>query len=212
MKTVTLQAEPRVQGKAKNLRKEDKIPAVIYGHELKENQHISLDYQSFRRVFAKAGMSTIIDIKIGDKEIAVLVQDFDVDPVKNTYSHIDFKAVVMGEELTAHIPLKLVGESEAVKTLHGILVYNKESVEVRCLPRNLVHDIEVDISTLVDFHSMITVADLKIPSTITILDNPEVVVASISAPRSEKAEEAEVATAVEATEEAKEEGEGKKDE
>ncbi len=201
MKSIILQAETRKSGKAQDLIKSSRVPAVVYGKEMKENELISLEYQEFKKAYSKAGMSTIIDLKIGDKEIPVLVQSIDIDPAKDTYIHIDFKAVVMGQELTAQVPLRFTGECDAVKLLHGILVYNKESIDVKCLPRNLISEIEVDLSSLVDFNSAITVADLNIPDTINVLIDPETVVVGVTAPRVEKEPE-------EITEEGKEGAEG----
>jgi large subunit ribosomal protein L25 len=109
-----------------------------------------------------------------------------------------------------------VGISIAIKDLGGTLVHNKESIAVECLPKDLVHEIEVDITPLVDFHSVIRVSDLKIPANIKVLDAKDINVATVSAPRLEEVEvkpvaaEGEVPAEGEAAEAKTEEGEAKK--
>ena len=87
----------------------------------------------------KTGKSVMIDLCIDDdKEIKVLVHNIDVEPVSGKFSHIDFYAIKMDQEIHTDVPIHLEGESNAVKLLHGILIHSKESVQIKCLPKNLI--------------------------------------------------------------------------
>jgi large subunit ribosomal protein L25 len=187
MDTISLNANLRKPGKAKLLAAQSRLPGVIYGKDF-ENQVIDLDYQEFRRTFEKAGESTIIQLTFDQKTIPVLVHSVDLHPTRDTFIHVDFHAIQMGVEITANIPVHLEGQAPAIKT-GGILVHSKESIEVKCLPKDLIHEITADISGLADFHSSITIKDLDIPSTLTVLDNEDTVIASITAPRLQEEEE-----------------------
>lgn len=171
---------------AKEARNADHIPMVYYGKGVK-SINFSADYQDFRRVYKKAGKSTIITI-VNEKnqQFPVLVQEIQYHPVTDKIIHIDLKAIDLNKPITAKIPLVFVGQSLAVKDEGGVLVANKDTVTVECLPKDLIHEIEVDISPLVDFHAVIKVADLKVPDTIKILDAKEINVATVAAPRMEE--------------------------
>lgn len=170
--------------KAKMIRQESRIPAVVYSKG-KENSFIDFDYQEFRKVYQKAGHNTIINLVIdGKKPVEVLVQTVDYDPVSGDFIHVDFKPIERGVEITTEVSIVFEGVSEAVKTMGGILVHNKEYLDIKCLPRNLIHEVKADLSLLSDFHSKITVGDLDIPSTITVLNDAEEVIATVTAPRS----------------------------
>lgn len=92
----------------------------------------------------------------------------------------------MTEKIVTEIPLKFIGEAPAVVDLDGTLLVNRDNIEVECLPTDLVHEIEVDISSLKTFDDLIKVADLKIPKGLEVLNDPNEVVASVTPPRSEE--------------------------
>ena len=190
MDTYNLSAAPRdLSVPAKTLRVEGQIPAVIYGEGV-ENVNFQMDYQDFRRIYRKAGGSSIVDLEIDGKKFKSLVHRVDFDPVTDKITHVDFLNIRMDKEITAKIPLEFVGQAPAVANLGGILVHGKDEIEVKCLPDKLVHSIEVDLSSLEDFHINISVSDLNIPEGIEVLEDPENMIASVSAPREEEAEEA----------------------
>jgi len=172
--------------KAKNLRKEHLIPAEYYGHGVK-NMSLQMDYQAFRKLYKKAGSNTVIDLEIdGEGMKNVLIHNVSSHPVTDAYTHVEFINVRMDEEVTTTIPIRLEGQAPAVKDLAGILIQNLDGIEVTCLPKDLVHEIVVDIAGLVDFNSSITVADLKIPVGITVLDEPDASVAYVTEPQEEE--------------------------
>ncbi len=177
----TLFAQLRTKGdkKIKSLRKEGFIPAVVYGRGA-ETRSLLLEALPFEKIYQKAGESSLVQLVIDKKEpINVLIQDVQIDPLSDKIIHVDLHQVKETEKVTTEIELKFVGESKAIRELGGILVRNLDKVEVEALPKDLVHEIEVDISKLATFEDVIHVSDLKISETIKILKNPEEVVALV---------------------------------
>ena len=187
MDKVTFAAQPRDKSvKAKILRKQNLIPAEYYGHGV-ENMSLQLDYQSFRKMYKKAGSNTVIDLEIEGKGMKnVLIHNVDTHTVTDLYTHVEFINVRMDEEVTTTIPVLLEGTAPAVKDMGGTLIHNLDGIDVTCLPKDLVHEIVIDVSSLVDFNSSITVADLKIPKGITVTNEMEASVAYVTAPREEE--------------------------
>ena len=172
--------------KTKKLRKNNFLPAVLYGHGIK-NISLSLNYNSFDKVFSKAGESSLIDLKIDNKNpVKVLVHDIQKNPVTGFYIHVDFYQVKMTEKITTEVELEFIGESKAVKEQGGILVKSLDKVEIECLPKDLIQSIQVDISHLNNFNDMIRIADLKLPAGIEIKEKMDEVVALVQPPRTEE--------------------------
>ncbi|MBI2639054.1 50S ribosomal protein L25 [Candidatus Peregrinibacteria bacterium] len=165
--------------KAKFSRAAGRIPAVYYGRG-KPTMTLSLDYQKFRKVYEKAGENTIIELAMDGKKFPVLVHEVQYEPVSDKFSHVDFIHVDMEKEVTTTVKIVCVGVCPAVKNMGGILDVLKHEIKIKCLPKDLIHSIEVDVSPIVDFHTSIHVKDLKIPSGIKILDNAEDTVVTAS--------------------------------
>jgi len=194
---------------AKAARRDGQIPMICYAKEMEPIQY-TVDYQTFRRAFLKAGRSAIITLNVdgkGDQD--VLVHEMQYDPVSDNITHVDLMAIKKGQKINTEIPLVFVGESPAVKEQGGVFNSAKDKVAIECLPKDLVHEIEVDISSLVDFHTSLTVGDIKVPSTITITDAPEISIATVAAAREEEEEVPVVAAEGETEGEAATEGEKK---
>jgi large subunit ribosomal protein L25 len=182
-----LHAENReLQGKqVKQLRLLGQIPAVCYGHN-KQAQPLTVDSREFHQVFRSAGMSSLLDLVVGKhKPVKVLIHDIQEDPVRSTVLHVDFFQVNLKEKLRVTIPLKLVGVADAVDVLGGSLLEVKDEVEVECLPEDLIHEIEVDITPLKTFADTLHIRDLKVPQGIEILTDGDEVIALVNEPRSE---------------------------
>ncbi|RJO59412.1 50S ribosomal protein L25 [Candidatus Parcubacteria bacterium] len=183
-----LQAKNREVGKVANvkLRKQDLLPAVLYGHGIK-NQNLALNKAEFEKISQQAGASGIIDVVLsGHSPVKALIQDVARHPTSGKILHVDLYQIRMDEKITHDVVLNFTGESKAVKELSGILVKNLSMVPVKCLPADLPAEISVDISKLVDFESKITIADLAIPKGVELLAKPEEVVVLVEPPRSEE--------------------------
>lgn len=208
--TLSLKASTRKEKRKQvaKLRKQGKIPAVLYGHKVNP-ESLTVDYSVFEKLFKQAGESTLVDLIVDEKKpVKVLIQDYQLDPITNQISHIDFYQIKMDEKLHAVVELKFINEAPAVKESNGILVTNTDSLEIECLPQDLVHEIEIDLSCLEKFDDAIHVKDIKMPEGITVLNVPDDVVILVQAPRTEKElEELEEKPVEEIPEGAEEEGE-----
>lgn len=190
------------------LRTEGSIPAVFYGKK-QTSTSIAILRSEFSKVWKEAGESAVVSLVGTLGNVDVLIQDVDVDPVTEIPRHADFYVFEKGKKIEVSIPLTFVGVSPAVKDLSGNLVKVMHEITIEASPENLPHEIEVDISSLVDFDAQIVAKDLKLPAGVTIAGDLEEVVASVSAPKAEEVEEPTVAPDLSAIEVVKK---GKKDE
>ncbi|MFZ2151096.1 MAG: 50S ribosomal protein L25 [Candidatus Absconditicoccaceae bacterium] len=159
--------------KVKQLRKQDIIPAVIYGKHTKEAILISCNKNEFLKLFKKAGHSTPITITGEGIDQLALIHDIQVDPVTDFLSHIDFLAVSRDEKVTAEIHVILVGESSIEKLGEGKVQLLKDTVEVEAYPQDLPHEIKIDISNIQKMSDVIFVKDLDVGSKVEILEDQE---------------------------------------
>lgn len=184
MEALELKAEVReaVGKRVGQLRRQGYVPAVVYGKGV-EADHIQIEAKALRKVLAQAGTHQLIALQVGStRPRMTLARDIQIDAVKRNFLHVDFYAVNMREKVTAEVPLVFVGVSPAVKDLGGILVHGMAELEIECLPADLVAAIEVNVEGLTQIDDMLTVADLKVPDKITILSDPETMVAKVEAP------------------------------
>lgn len=174
--------------KVKDIRKKEIIPAVLYGHKIK-NLNLAVPYSTFDGIFRKASSSSLVDLAIDEKKpVKVIIQSTQRDPLSNRYTHVDFYQVSMTEKIKAKIALKFINEAPAIKVFNGVLVTSIEKIEVSCLPQALVPEIEIDLSTLKTFEDSIHIKDLKVPAGIEILNNPTDIVVNVIPPRAEEVE------------------------
>ncbi len=185
---ITLEAKIRtVSGKGNKAKRiSGLIPAVIYGHKIK-NQNLELPYSKFIKVYEQAGESSLVDLKIeAEKPIKVLIQDIEIDPLTQKIMHIDFYQVRQDEEITVEVEINFIGESPAVKDLGGVLIKTLDSIKIECLPKDLIRQVDIDLSQLKQIGDTIHVGDLKFPKEIKILEKLDEPVVAVSEPRSEK--------------------------
>jgi large subunit ribosomal protein L25 len=184
----TLAAEPReTTGKAvARLRRDGKIPAVVYGHGV-ESSNVTVDAHEFELLRKHLGANALVDLSVGgEKPAPVLVHDVQVHPVNRRPLHVDLFLVTMTEELTVEVPLHSVGESDAIRNLGGTLFRAIDEVRIRALPDHLPDRIEYSIESLTDFEMAIHVRDLQIPPDATLLNDPDELVARVFPPRVEE--------------------------
>jgi len=188
MEKLELKAKPRSTQLPKAIRKAGSIPAVVYGHNIK-SEHLEIAYPEFEKIFRKAGESTLINLSVeGEKARNVIIQDAQKHYLNGKIIHVDFYEVSMTEKLKARIPLEFIGVSKAVKESGGVLVTVLNEVEVECLPADLPHNIEVDISGLNTFSDVIHVRDLKVNAKVRILADENETVVKVAPPRDVEAE------------------------
>ncbi|MEP7162854.1 MAG: 50S ribosomal protein L25, partial [Candidatus Moraniibacteriota bacterium] len=164
-------------------RTEGLVPAVMYGNKLKPAMYW-VKYLEFEKIYRSAGESTILELALeGGKDLNVLIQDVQRDPLSSRFTHIDFYRVRMDEEIETDVPLEFVGESEAVKAFSGILIKSLDEVKVKCLPKDLPRALTVDISALKTFADVIKVRDIKLPKGVEMLEAIDSTIATVEAPR-----------------------------
>ena len=166
------------------LRKEGKMPAVFYGPK-ETSTPIAVDAIEFKKVWKKAGESSVIILKDGSNEHEVLIYEVDKHPITGTPRHADFYVIEKGKKVQVAVPLVFAGVSPAVKDKGGILVKVCRELDIEAAPRDLPHEISVDISALVELTDVILVKNLKLPAGVELKVNPEDVVASISEAKEE---------------------------
>jgi len=171
--------------KTRQLREGGKVPAIVYGSATIP-QNITIDRNAFIKMYGRAGESTIVELMIDEaSSLHVLIQDYQIDPVTDDITHVDFRSIDMTKEIEATVDLEFVGESPAVKALGGTLVVSREYVEVRCLPTKLVRRLQVDLSKLVTFEDGIRVENLELPEGMVVIDEARLSIAVVMPPRSE---------------------------
>jgi len=192
----------------KSLRKESKIPAVIYSHSLKENIYISVDKAEFLKVAQIAEKSSIIDLDVDGKTHKVLINDTAWN-YKGDLIHIDFYEVKKGEKLTTEIPIESIGEAPASKK--GLLLeQHLESIKVKCTPEDLIKSFEVDISSLSEDGDVIRISDIKISEKFELLQDLEEVIFIVQTTREVVEEKPEEEVEEETTPETEENKESEK--
>lgn len=208
MEKIELEVKGReeIGKKLKGLRGQGLIPAVVYGKKIKPLP-IIIDKKTFIKNILKseAGMNAIVSLKLSGKEIRVLTQEVQRDPLSDEILHIDFRHIVMDEAIRTKVPVELLGLPMGVKESEGVLVHGLREVEVECLPGDIPDKFEIDVSTLVIGDSL-HVSDLPQVAKVKILTNPTEMVAICSPPTKEEVAPApiptpeEVAAAAEVTE------------
>jgi large subunit ribosomal protein L25 len=162
---------------------------------------VSVDAHDFDLLRRKVGPNALVDLSVGGKKAQpVLVHGVQVHPVTRRPLHADFFLVRMTEELTVDVPLVPIGESPAVADDGGTLLHMIESVKIKALPDHLPQSIEYSVDSLVDFDAAVHVRDLTIPDDVTLLTDPDEIIAKVQAPRIEVEEEPVVAEGEEGAE------------
>lgn len=188
MFSLTLEKRDIFGKKLNALRKEGKLPVTIYGPKEKAASYF-VPLMPFKKVYQGAGESSIVTLVVEGDEKDALIHDVSTHPVTGEPLHADFYVIEKGKKVQVKVPLEFEGVSPAVKTLGGVLVKVLHEVEIEAMPRNLPHNLVADISKLNTFEDQILVKDITLPEGVTLIADPEEVVALVSEPKEEKLEE-----------------------
>ena len=185
---ISLNAKIRKESgkKTRVLKESGKIPAVVYGPGVK-NISLEIDQLEFKKVFKKAGESSLIDLKVDKEKRPVLIHEIQRDPVSDKIIHIDFFQASLKEEVEVTVPLVFEGAAPAIKDLGATLVKNMLEIQVKALPQNLPHEIKVNVEGLKSIGDHILVKNLPLAEGVKVSKKPDEIVVSISA--AEKVEE-----------------------
>jgi large subunit ribosomal protein L25 len=209
---ITLTTKPRdIKVKNETLREAGIMPAVFYGPKQKSTS-VTVSMVEFIRTYKKAGESSVIILKEGDIEHEALIHEIDVHPVTGAPRHADFYIIEKGKKVKVNIPLVFVGVSPAVKDKGAILVKVARELEIEAAPRELPHELIVDISSLVEFSSVIHAQDIKLPAGVDLISGGLEIIASVSEAKEEVEEVKTIdMSAIEVTKKGKEAKEGEEE-
>lgn len=196
MELYTLQGNIRTD-KGYKVRRDNQVPGVIYGSGM-EPIHVGLPEADISQLLQRGTANMLIELTAGKKKYTVMVKELQRHRVKGDVLHLDFYAVDLAHKLITAVPIHLVGESPGVKE-GGILQQQTREIEVRCLPTEIPHAFEVDISDL-EIGSSKAVGDMCLADDLEIITPETEVVVSILAPRLEVVDETDEAEETEAGE------------
>ena len=185
MSTV-LQATERTdkrRGTLTKIRKEGNVPAIVYGAK-KENTSIYLSEVQLLKTIKDVGRNGVISLDVNGNTQNVIVTDYQVDPLKNGFIHVDFLAVDMSKEVTANVNVNLVGDAAGVKD-GGVMQQSLFEVSIAAKPADIPPSIDIDVTNL-QVADTITVADIKELGNFTVNHEEDEVIASILPPRQEE--------------------------
>ena len=188
LETNLLEAHPRESGnknEARRIRRDGKIPAVVYGAG-KDSLPVTVDPRVVTRILhSDTGHNTIFDLNLnGGERTKAMIVDWQYEPIKGRLLHIDLKRIAMDKVLTVSVPIFLKGEAEGVKTQGGIMEQILREVEVECLPADIPSHIDADISHLV-FGTVLRVSDLPHSDKLKFLTDANQPVAHVTSVKEE---------------------------
>ncbi|HUF65012.1 MAG TPA: 50S ribosomal protein L25/general stress protein Ctc [Gemmatimonadaceae bacterium] len=213
MASAQLNATPRSdvgKGVARSLRREGKIPAVIYGHA-RAPQPLAIDQRELDRLLSHiAAESTVIELSFDGSTSRTLIREIQRHPFKPQILHVDFQELVAGEKVTVDVPIVLVGVPEGVRAEGGVLDQTMRELSIHVDPANIPNHIDVDVSAL-NIGNSIHVSDLTLPEGVEVLDDEDSTICVVSAPRAVVEEAPAEEVAVEGVEEPEVIGKGKEE-
>jgi large subunit ribosomal protein L25 len=179
--TNVLEARPRIPGTkndARRVRRQGKVPAVVYGAG-KAAVPVEVDPRQVSRILnSETGHNTVFDLTVDGDRTKAMIVDWQYEPIKGALLHIDLKRIAMDQKLRVNVPIELVGEPEGVKTQGGLLEQIVREVEVECLPADIPNAVELNVAELV-FGVVLRVSDLPKSDKIRFLTDPDQPVAHI---------------------------------
>lgn len=183
----TLKAQKREgkgKGASRELRREGRVPAVLYGRDL-ETLHLSVDAREAEHLFHSISVdNTIVDLAVEGtkKPYLTLVREIQTHPWKDSLIHVDFLRIQEGVAVDVEIPIELVGVPLGVRSHGGVLEQVVHQVEVRCVPSKIPESFQLDVSAL-DLNDSLHVSDVGLPEGVEILTSAEQTICAVAVPR-----------------------------
>ena len=179
-KKLTLAVQPRTifGKKLKKLRREGNVPANIYGQDFK-SESVSAAFKDFTKVYKVARETGVVYLDLNKKELPVLIKNVQRHPVNDSLVHIDFRKIDLKQKIQTEVPVKTVGQSEAVSQKGGVLLTQSETLMIEALPTDIPPHIDVDISSLKELGQEIKVSDLAKSDKYEVKEEADKVVFSV---------------------------------
>lgn len=200
----------RGKNDARRARRDGMVPITVYGGGAETVAAVAPLRELAAILRSESGRNTIFTIEVdGAGASEVMFHDRQIDPIKGRLIHADLTRLVKGQKIEVTVPLHLVGEPIGVKEKQGVLEQIIREIEIKCEPRDIPDALEMDVSNL-DVHDVLHVSDIHVAEGIEILNDAELVVATVGIVK----EEVEAPAPVEGEEPAEPEviGKGKKEE
>jgi large subunit ribosomal protein L25 len=185
-----LQAASRTatgKGAARSLRRDGKVPGVIYGHG-REAEAVTIDKSALNKMLIgiSAG-TTILDVAVdGRAPVKALIREIQRDSLRPAeIIHLDLYEVRSDEEITLAVPIRLIGIPDGVRNFGGVLDHVLRELEVEVLPSNIPDHVDLDVTALTIGHSLF-VRDVKVENA-KVLNDPDTPICTVVAPRTEEA-------------------------
>ena len=188
--TANLQAFTRREtgkGAARSLRRQGKVPGVIYGHD-RTPEALAVDTNALNKMLIGiSAATTIVDVAIdGRPPVRALIREIQRDSLRPAeIIHLDLYEVRADEAITLAVPIRLIGIPDGVRNFGGVLDHSLREVEIEVLPGDIPEHVELDVTALTIGHSLF-VRDISIPKA-RILNDPDTPVCTVVAPRTEEA-------------------------
>jgi large subunit ribosomal protein L25 len=196
-----LQAASRTttgKGAARALRRQGKVPGVIYGHG-REPESVAVDTMALNKMLVGiSAATTIVDVAVDDRApVKALIREIQRDALRPAeILHLDLYEVQADEQITLEVPIRLTGIPDGVRNFGGVLDHVLRELEIEVLPRDIPEHVDLDVTALTIGHSLF-VRDIQVANA-RVLNDPDTPVCTVVAPRTEEAPVAvaeEVATA-----------------
>lgn len=189
MSTTLVATSGRNTGSAasRRLRREEKIPAVIYGQGM-DPISVLIERRDLRNALSgAAGSNTILEISVDGNVYPAVVKEMQRHPVRRTVAHVDFLRINMSEELTISVPVVLAGEAKAVLADGGLVDASSDTIDIVTTPANMPSEITIDITNMKP-GDVIRLGEIKLPAGTRALGDPELaIVTAIAGSKAEAA-------------------------
>ena len=188
MERVTLDVEKRERkgkGAARDLRRNNVIPAVLYREGTSQPIQISKrELTSF--ISRSGGEQVVVNLNFADKTRQAIMKDYQIDPITSSLIHVDFQEILATEMLKIAVHIVTSGVAVGVKRDGGLLQHGIREIEIECLPDKIPGHVDVDVSPL-GIGQSIHVGDLKLAEGIRVLTDPEELIVTVTSIKEEAA-------------------------
>jgi large subunit ribosomal protein L25 len=175
------------KGAARSLRREGKVPGVIYGHD-RQAESVTVETAALKKMLVGiSAATTIVDVTVdGRPPVKALIREIQRDSLRPAdIIHLDLYEVRSDEEITLQVPIRLIGIPDGVRNFGGVLDHVLRELEIEVLPSDIPEHVDLDVTSLAIGHSLF-VRDLQVPKA-KVLNDPDTPICTVVAPRAEEA-------------------------